>query len=77
MDIRSSAYDFMRRNGWTQAALARAVGIHPVTLCRLLAAPKKPETAYDKLFNFLASHSESLPSSASPSTPTGHGEGNG
>lgn len=61
MNIEYVAKELMRQKGWTQAMLAREIGIHPVTLCRLLAAPKKRQSAYDKLFNFLLQNSPTTP----------------
>lgn len=69
MDIEYAAKELMRKRGWTQATLAKAIGIHPVTLCRLLSAPKRRQSAYDKLMNFLMSNDEQK-FTAAPNTPT-------
>lgn len=68
MNIEYAAKELMRQRGWTQATLAKAIGIHPVTLCRLLSAPKRRQSAYDKLLNFLVRNEEQI--TAVPSTPT-------
>lgn len=68
MNIEYAAKELMKKRGWTQVALAKAVGIHPVTLCRLLSAPKRRQSAYDKLLDFLVRNEEQPP--AAPSTPT-------
>lgn len=56
MSIEQRAKDFIAVNGWTQEQLASAVGIHPVTLCRILRKPRKREDAREKLQAFLASY---------------------
>lgn len=39
--------------GWTQAKLAKEVGIHPITLNRLLKKPSDSKSAQDKLLDFI------------------------
>ena len=68
MNIEYAAKELMKKRGWTQVALAKAVGIHPVTSCRLLSAPKRRQSAYDKLLDFLVRNEERPP--ATPNTPT-------
>lgn len=60
MDIQTAAKKIMKRNGLSQADLAKEVGIHPVTLCLLLKDPKRPDTAYDKLVRYLQEQTKSL-----------------
>ena len=58
MNIEYAAKELMKKRGWTQVALAKAVGIHP----------KRRQSAYDKLLDFLVRNEERL--IAAPSTPT-------
>lgn len=60
MDIQEAAKKIMKRNGLSQADLAKEVGIHPVTLCLLLKDPKRPDSAYDKLARYLREQMENL-----------------
>ena len=55
MDIKKITKQILKDRGWTQDHLAREVGIHPVTLCRLLRNPYPPKSAYDKLVTYLLS----------------------
>lgn len=70
MNIEYTAKELMQERGWSQADLAKAVGIHPVTLCRLLSSKnhQRRPSAYDKLVFFLTTKRPLVP--ASPSTPT-------
>lgn len=53
MDIQKITKQILKDRGWTQDRLAREVGIHPVTLCRLLQNPFPPKSAYDKLLSYI------------------------
>ncbi|MFQ8888239.1 MAG: hypothetical protein ACLR7Z_07755 [Bilophila wadsworthia] len=49
MNIEYAAKELMKKRD--DVAFAKAVGIHPVTLCRLCSA-QKAMSAYDKLLTF-------------------------
>ena len=66
MNIQAEAKRIMRLKNLTQAELAREVGIHPITLCLLLKDPKKPDTAFDKLFRYLESETAKLADQGCP-----------
>ena len=68
MNIQKLTKRCLKDFGWTQEQLAREVGIHPITLNRLIKSPTRPVSAYDKLFSFLSERYPEQAESATPST---------
>lgn len=62
MNIYQEAKNVMKRKGWTQGQLAEAIGVHEVSLSRLLNGHFKKRSAYQKLVDFvLAQNNKDVP----------------
>jgi DNA transposition AAA+ family ATPase len=59
MDIEQRTKQFLESSGWSQAQLARAIGIFPEGLSRFFNARVGRGTIYEKLDVFLSSQEES------------------
>jgi len=54
MNLHERVAAFLKAQNWTHKQLAKAIGIHPTSLSRLINEANGRNTAYEKLERFLA-----------------------